>query len=251
MGGELFCYNDKELYEGFDDTVTTLNKIQADKRNVVIFTNLLYTDLSLLTYFIDSLFESQFYPELSVSFDLFGRFQNNEQIDLLVSTITTLQYYYRNRISIKLNVTLTRENMDIIASQKYCKELEAFNELYKFVPVMLASTHIDLVNGLDAVECNKQFIQTLIDKYPKCLDQFFSEDYERSLKYEYYSIQSGQLYNDVTNFTETSIENTCLLCDKFNICNHLQKFLPYTGPINTCISKVALDMIPLPSRVQC
>jgi hypothetical protein len=71
MGGELFHRADmKELYEGFDDTIEVLkmlnNKYETfkinpqDSHNIIVASNLLYKDLTLLEYFTTKLLENNF-----------------------------------------------------------------------------------------------------------------------------------------------------------------------------------------------
>jgi hypothetical protein len=74
IGGELFHRADmKELYEGFDDTIETLDKLDCFRTNVSQIsssTNLLYKDLSLLEHFIKGFIDRKLSLGMLLSFDL-------------------------------------------------------------------------------------------------------------------------------------------------------------------------------------
>jgi hypothetical protein len=86
MGGELFYQSNSSLYPGFDFLIDTLVKIQNTQinTNILLFSNLLYEDLSLLKYVLSKIKPLYPYVTFKTSFDLFGRFADNSGVDLFM-----------------------------------------------------------------------------------------------------------------------------------------------------------------------
>ena len=112
MGGELFHNaNELELYEGFEYLANRLAEIKHTSFKVRIFSNLLYTDTRLILFFINKLKVLNINEEivqLKTSYDLYGRFKSNAQVDLFVRNLKTI---IDVRIPIQVKSVLTLDTL--------------------------------------------------------------------------------------------------------------------------------------------
>ena len=150
MGGELFHKtNMPELYEGFEYLATKLNTNIYTHIQYKIFTDLLFTDLTLLDFFIKTLHFNK-HIGIKTSFDFDGRFKSDFQLDMFIKNLKWLCSRCDN---LQIKTTITKQAIENFNPNSML--VKAFNSI-----VHLPNTWvIDLykTNDTDSIDMNNKF----------------------------------------------------------------------------------------------
>ena len=223
LGGELFHRTDlPELYEGFEYLAKKVKEMNAFTQYPIIFSNLLFEDLSLVKHFIKNI---DGVVDFNVSFDLDGRFKTKEQIDLVVNNVNEL----KKLIPIAFKSVITKatvKNLDV-SSYIWKTWTKLVNEhefrIEKFVTYdiddALISKHFDLT--LDDYEHpNFKILTEYFRKNNYIRDErksYFQQSGAVFLKpraNEFYHIMNGK----VTQVNNNIPEIPCYTCKKLYAC---------------------------------
>lgn len=148
-GGELFFRNDLErMYERLVDiTIETKQRIKKPIR-VLIGTNLLYENIDLLYHTLDYVFsrDETLLRGVFTSFDIVGRFNSKEKIELHHrNTLRLFEYLHSHKIPLAIVSVLSREAMTHFMSPITDLDnafMDVYNEYYE-----LAKTVVEPENG--------------------------------------------------------------------------------------------------------
>ena len=175
FGGELFENTVKDEHiEAYKTFITTIaNKCkELDKTiDILLVTNLLNSKVERIDKLLKEIRDLGININLSASFDLMGRFHNQNALDLFMKNIMHLKKDIKS-----INMVITKSNIDVLIGRKENKEVstrEAFDTLYNegfsiacdYYNPDLESCHIEMPSDTDLLD----FYYYAIDNYPKIM----------------------------------------------------------------------------------
>ena len=175
FGGELFENTVKdehiEAYKTFMVKISDKCKELGKTLDIIMVTNLLNTRVDRIEKLVKDVRDLGINVNLAASFDLLGRFHNQNSLDLFMKNVM----YFKNDIK-SINMVITKNNIDILLGRKENKEVstrEAFDTLYKegfsiacdYYNPDLESCHIEMPSDTDLLD----FYYYAIDNYPKIM----------------------------------------------------------------------------------
>ena len=221
VGGEIMEYTNYKVYEHMYKLFLLLHKRlkNCDIRYLYLNTNLLYTDLELCAAFLSMLNRDNLLHKLkfTTSYDIYGRFENEQKRKLFLKNLHTLTYSYK-RLNIVVNTML---------SKQYCEsdfDLKAFCNKYRvqvnLIPYItlhenMRPTNEQIITKLQqAEEWFPGYIKQYINNFNLQQERFLYE-YHKEKGYEYCSCDNAKCGHS-ENFKKILVDESCYVCQLKN-----------------------------------
>ena len=252
LGGELFYVRNKEIIKRLADTVDwiydvydsrgiipTLDKAKDGfcQETLLIASTLLYKEPDAMNACLDVLASKpcSIHPSMMLSYDLHGRFIRPGMADRYYKNYCDIVNNYPGLIRPVVSFLFSRQNMEILANQTPCRELEIFDELYNMgAPfdgtLLYNDSHIDYFAY--TVDQLHAFVDVLFRKYPRILRSFVNIF---GVAREYHShvttrvtVQGGAAFSDNDFFEKDKTkDHKCLCCSEYSQCVHCWPDISY------------------------
>ena len=223
VGGELFDTKSSEEFQNFLSFVA--NEMASGNIELLYLnTNLIYENLDSICFLLDKIKDKKLFGRLkfTTSFDIFGRFSDNEKQKLMLTNLKKIKALYPE-INIVVNIILTKQACEVILENKF--SILGFRQEYSVEVNTIP--YIVLTNDMAA---DKQTIfKTLVhlDKEMPGYLRKYVENFDLPQKKLLYEYTAGDI-NDLVfcssdddadcghsiNFKKYSIEqDSCFVCD--------------------------------------
>ena len=240
LGGELFAITDKSIITALADSVQFYCNAIADaieqypddaniQEPFVFASNMLYDDPTAMYTCFDRIAEnSQRYSKMKISmmssYDLYGRFSNEDAIMKFFNNYTTVSARYKDIISPVASFILSKQNMQAIVSQKKCLELDVFNEIYNRgypMDIQLLYNDSKLCQFKYSKEDLINFAKVMKERYPRVLKTLFNFGrlYNKMIS-DRYTVQNGRVFQEQDIFNTNMAQQKCLLCKDMHKCRN-------------------------------
>ena len=242
MGGQLFQFTQREMFIGMAQTIQMIYKVLDDfdvyrsldqlgytSHVILLSSNLLFEDQSLLYYTLDMIRErKKINARMMFSFDCYGRFKTRDDLCLFRKNLLQFDQRYHDVALPIVSFVLTKQNMQAMYNQEKTQQMRVLNQLYDsgfvFDVTMLANDHFvdSMKYSLEDLEKFKQILKT---RYPQIVDVYKNQAYHRSLRSKFITVQDKKILNDLQCYDKSqnigSVMKKCIVCDRYNVCSQM------------------------------
>lgn len=224
VGGEILNVYYNSLISSMNSLFDTCIKKLLDNkiRYLYINTNLLYKDLTLLDSILQKIVTNKLENRLkfTTSYDLYGRFENNEIKTLFFNNLHYIHNKYP-KINVVVNIILTKQAIEKIVSKEFdiLEFKNKYNIVYiNFIPYIPINSDSSMTAEFkDYIKC----FAVLENIFPGYIKTYIN-DFDFNQNKVLYEYKSGKGYVECTseyaechhnvNFKKVLGNNECYIC---------------------------------------